>query len=71
MKDILQELSERRGAARLGGGQKRLDSQLAKGKLSARERIELLLDEESFEEYDMFVTHRCTESNYPKRSCRT
>ena len=61
MKDILQELSERRGAARLGGGQKRLDSQLAKGKLSARERIELLLDEESFEEYDMFVTHRCTD----------
>ncbi|GAA5072270.1 acyl-CoA carboxylase subunit beta [Roseibacterium beibuensis] len=61
MKDILHELEERRGEARLGGGQKRIDSQHAKGKLTARERIELLLDEGSFEEYDMFVTHRCTE----------
>ena len=61
MKDILQELSERRQTARLGGGQKRLDSQHAKGKLSARERIELLLDEGSFEEFDMFVAHRCTD----------
>ncbi len=61
MKDILQELSERRQTARLGGGQKRLDSQHAKGKLSARERIELLLDEGCFEEFDMFVAHRCTD----------
>ena len=61
MKDILQELSERRQTARLGGGQKRLDSQHAKGKLSARERIELLLDEGSFEEFDMFVAHRCAD----------
>ena len=45
----------------MGGGQKRIDAQHAKGKLTARERIELLLDEGSFEEYDMFVTHRCTD----------
>ncbi|WP_294223526.1 carboxyl transferase domain-containing protein, partial [uncultured Shimia sp.] len=61
MKDILQQLEERREVARLGGGQRRIDSQHAKGKLTARERIELLLDEDSFEEFDMFKTHRCTE----------
>ncbi|MCR9068444.1 MAG: acyl-CoA carboxylase subunit beta [Rhodobacteraceae bacterium] len=61
MKDILQELDNRRAEARLGGGQARIDAQHAKGKLTARERIELLLDEGSFEEYDMFVTHRCTD----------
>jgi propionyl-CoA carboxylase beta chain len=61
MKDILQELQDRRGAARLGGGQKRIDAQHSKGKLTARERIELLLDEGSFEEFDMFVAHRCTD----------
>ncbi|MCG7573677.1 acyl-CoA carboxylase subunit beta [Phaeobacter sp. CNT1-3] len=61
MKDILQQLEDRRAAARLGGGQRRIDSQHAKGKLTARERIELLLDEGSFEEFDMFKTHRCTE----------
>ncbi|TCL08885.1 propionyl-CoA carboxylase carboxyltransferase subunit [Shimia isoporae] len=61
MKDILQQLEERREIARLGGGQRRIDSQHAKGKLTARERIELLLDEGSFEEFDMFKTHRCTE----------
>jgi propionyl-CoA carboxylase beta chain len=61
MKDILQELEDRRGAARLGGGQKRIDAQHSKGKLTARERIELLLDEGSFEEFDMFVSHRCTD----------
>ncbi|MEM8776346.1 MAG: acyl-CoA carboxylase subunit beta [Pseudomonadota bacterium] len=59
MKDILQELDSRRGNARGGGGQRRVDAQHAKGKLTARERIELLLDEDSFEEFDMFVTHRC------------
>jgi propionyl-CoA carboxylase beta chain len=57
----LQELQDRRGAARLGGGQKRIDAQHSKGKLTARERIELLLDEGSFEEFDMFVAHRCTD----------
>lgn len=61
MKDILQQLEEHRGAARLGGGQRRIDAQHAKGKLTARERIELLLDEGSFEEFDMFVAHRCTD----------
>ncbi len=61
MTDILQELEDRRQDARMGGGQKRIDAQHAKGKLTARERIELLLDEESFEEYDTFVTHRCTD----------
>ncbi|GAB1379158.1 acyl-CoA carboxylase subunit beta [Pararhodobacter aggregans] len=61
MKDILQELENRRAAARLGGGQRRIDAQHAKGKLTARERIELLLDEGSFEEFDTFVAHRCTD----------
>ncbi|WP_025310663.1 acyl-CoA carboxylase subunit beta [Roseicyclus elongatus] len=61
MKDILHQLEERREEARMGGGQKRIDSQHAKGKLTARERIDLLLDEGSFEEYDMFVTHRCAD----------
>jgi propionyl-CoA carboxylase beta chain len=61
MKDILQELEQRRGIARLGGGQKRIEAQHAKGKLTARERIDLLLDDDSFEEFDMFVAHRCTE----------
>ncbi|MBO9473609.1 acyl-CoA carboxylase subunit beta [Shimia sp. R10_1] len=66
MKDILQQLEERREVARLGGGQRRIDSQHAKGKLTARERIELLLDEGSFEEFDMFKTHRCAEFGMEK-----
>ena len=49
-----------REKARLGGGQKRIDSQHEKGKYTARERITMLLDPGSFEEFDMFVTHRCT-----------
>ena len=53
-------LIELREKARLGGGQKRIDSQHEKGKFTARERIQMLLDEGSFEEFDMFVTHRCT-----------
>ncbi len=61
MKDILAELEERRENARLGGGQKRIDAQHARGKLTARERIELLLDEGRFEEFDMFISHRCTD----------
>jgi len=61
MKDILSELEERRDTARLGGGQKRIDAQHGRGKLTARERIDLLLDEGSFEEFDMFVSHRCTD----------
>ncbi len=61
MQEILAELERRREEARMGGGAKRIEAQHAKGKLTARERIELLLDEGSFEEYDMFVTHRCTD----------
>ena len=56
----IEELVERRTSAMLGGGQKRIDAQHQKGKLTARERLALLLDEGSFEEFDMFVRHRCT-----------
>src|SRR6516225_9380619 len=58
MQHILEELEKRRAQARAGGGERRIASQHAKGKLSARERIDLLLDEQSFEEFDMFVEHR-------------
>ena len=58
MSDILTELENRRAEARLGGGKNRIDAQHAKGKLTARERVEILLDEGSFEEFDMFVVHR-------------
>ena len=61
MTDITNELEKRRAEARLGGGQRRIDAQHSKGKLTARERIELLLDEGSFEEFDMFKAHRCTD----------
>ena len=60
-KEILELLEEKRERARLGGGQARIDKQHAKGKLSARERIQLLLDEGTFEEWDMFVEHRCSD----------
>src|ERR1700758_645221 len=59
MNPILARLAARRDRARLGGGKERIAAQHAKGKLTARERIELLLDHESFEEFDMFVEHRC------------
>ena len=61
MQDILEQLEKKRAAARLGGGEKRIAAQHAKGKLSARERLEVLLDEGTFEEWDMFVEHRCTD----------
>ncbi|MCB1961851.1 MAG: acyl-CoA carboxylase subunit beta [Rhodocyclaceae bacterium] len=61
MHDIIRQLEDKREKARLGGGRKRVDSQHAKGKLTARERIELLLDNDSFEEWDMFKEHRCTD----------
>ena len=61
MHDIIQQLAAKREAARLGGGQKRIDSQHSKAKLTARERIELLVDSGSFEEWDMFKEHRCTD----------
>ncbi|MCW0001748.1 acyl-CoA carboxylase subunit beta [Pararhizobium sp. YC-54] len=58
MRTVLEQLETRRAEARLGGGQKRIAAQHAKGKLTARERIEILLDEGSFEEFDMYVIHR-------------
>ncbi|MDX1514901.1 MAG: carboxyl transferase domain-containing protein, partial [Gammaproteobacteria bacterium] len=61
MQEILRKLEAMRAAARLGGGQERIDAQHKKGKLTARERIELLLDPDSFEEWDLFVEHRCTD----------
>ncbi|MCW8835086.1 MAG: acyl-CoA carboxylase subunit beta [Rhodospirillales bacterium] len=61
MHDIIQQLEEKREQARQGGGQRRVEAQHKKGKLTARERIELLLDPGSFEEWDMFVEHRCTD----------
>lgn len=57
---IVKQLEKKRRLARLGGGQKRIDAQHAKGKLTARERLEALLDPDSFEEYGMFVEHRCS-----------
>ena len=64
--DKIKELIEKREQAKLGGGEKRIEAQHNKGKLTARERIEMLLDEGSFEEYDMFVTHRCTDFGLEK-----
>ncbi len=61
MQEILEQLEQRREQARLGGGQRRIDAQHAKGKLTARERLEVLLDDGSFEEYDMYKTHRCSD----------
>lgn len=58
--DKIKQLIDLRAEAKLGGGEKKIESQHKKGKMTARERIEILLDEGSFEEYDMFVTHRCT-----------
>ena len=59
MQEIVKQLEEKRKAAALGGGQDRIDVQHGRGKLTARERIDLLLDEDSFEEWDVFVEHRC------------
>ncbi|WP_259783211.1 acyl-CoA carboxylase subunit beta [Aestuariispira ectoiniformans] len=61
MEDIIRQLEGKREAARLGGGQRRVDAQHSKGKLTARERLEFLLDDGSFEEWDMFVEHDCTD----------
>ena len=69
MKDILEKLDERRAEARLGGGAKRIEAQHARGKLTARERIELLLDKGSFEEFDMFVQHRCVDFGMDSPFC--
>ena len=61
MQEIIRQLEEKRNAAQLGGGQSRIDKQHAKGKLTARERLELFLDPGTFEEWDMFVEHGCTD----------
>jgi propionyl-CoA carboxylase beta chain len=61
MQDIIEQLEQKRSAAKLGGGEERIEKQHAKGKLTARERIDLLLDADSFEEWDMFVEHRCND----------
>ena len=61
MQEILEELERRRAAAKLGGGQNRIDAQHARGKLTARERIQVLLDPDSFEEWDVFVEHRSSD----------
>jgi len=66
MKPVLDKLEARRAEARLGGGDKRILAQHARGKLTARERIELLLDQDSFEEFDMFVEHRCADFGMEK-----
>jgi propionyl-CoA carboxylase beta chain len=67
MQRILEELEDRRQSARLGGGEARIAAQHGKGKLTARERIDVLLDEGSFEEYDMFVAHRAVEFGMDKQ----
>ncbi|MCQ2299833.1 MAG: acyl-CoA carboxylase subunit beta [Bacteroidales bacterium] len=66
--DKIKELLDKRSEARIGGGQKGIDKQHEQGKLTARERIALLLDEGSFEEFDMFLTHRCMNFDMQKKS---
>ena len=66
MQDIIRKLEEMREKARLGGGERRIKAQHSKGKLTARERIEILYDEGSFEEWDMFVEHRCNDFGMEK-----
>ena len=66
LENKITELLEKREKAKLGGGEERIKSQHKKGKYTARERIDKLLDEGSFEEYDMFVTHRCTDFGLEK-----
>ncbi len=68
MNDIIKQVEQKRAASREGGGQRRIDAQHAKGKLTARERIELLLDEGSFEEWDVFVEHDCTDFGMAEQS---
>jgi acetyl-CoA carboxylase carboxyltransferase component len=67
IQEKIAELLKKREEAKLGGGLKRIESQHNKGKLTARERITLLLDEGSFEEFDMFVTHTCQDFGLDKQ----
>ncbi|HLN37368.1 MAG TPA: carboxyl transferase domain-containing protein, partial [Xanthobacteraceae bacterium] len=66
MADIIDRLEERRESARAGGGQTRIDAQHKRGKLTARERVELLMDRDSFQELDMFVEHRSNDFGMEK-----
>ena len=66
MKEVLEELEIRRDRARAGGGTARIEAQHKRGKLTARERLDLLLDEGSFEEFDMYVEHRCSDFGMEK-----
>jgi propionyl-CoA carboxylase beta chain len=66
MKHIVEKLEERRASARRGGGEKRIEAQHKRGKLTARERMELLMDRDSFEELDMFVEHRSNDFGMEK-----
>src|SRR6476619_3969386 len=66
MKDVLKELERRRATARAGGGEARIAAQHARGKLTARERVDVFLDEGSFEEFDMYVEHRSTDFGMEK-----
>ncbi|MEO2047938.1 MAG: acyl-CoA carboxylase subunit beta [Pirellulales bacterium] len=68
MQEIVRRLAEKRAAAVMGGGQQRINAQHGKGKLTARERIELLLDPGTFEEWDMFVEHRCVDFGMDEKS---
>ena len=68
MRKIIQQLEQKRARAKLGGGEERIAAQHAKGKLTARERIEVLFDEGSFEEWDIFVEHRCTDFGMREKS---
>ncbi|MBP81734.1 MAG: methylmalonyl-CoA carboxyltransferase, partial [Acidiferrobacteraceae bacterium] len=68
MHEIIEELERRRAAAEEGGGTRRVEAQHAKGKLTARERVGVLLDEHSFEEWDVFVEHRCTDFNMAEKA---
>src|SRR5512134_4187750 len=66
MKEVIEELERRRDNARLGGGKARIEAQHKRGKLTARERIDLLMDENSFEAFDMYVEHRCADFGMEK-----
>ena len=68
MQKIIEQLERKRARAKLGGGEARIAAQHAKGKLTARERIEVLFDDDSFEEWDIFVEHRCTDFDMHDKS---
>ena len=68
MHKIIDQLERKRAQAKQGGGEKRIAAQHAKGKLTARERIEILFDDDSFEEWDIFVEHRCTDFNMQEKT---